>query len=69
MQLSGNNTYTGQTILESGTLSVSSLNSFTKGMRKASSSLGVPTDIEAGEIVIGEEGKDGDCALIYTGTG
>ena len=69
MRLSGNNTYTGQTILESGTLIVSSLNSFTEGMRKASSSLGVPMDIEAGELVIGEEGKDGECALIYTGTG
>ncbi|MCY2996338.1 MAG: autotransporter-associated beta strand repeat-containing protein [Planctomycetota bacterium] len=69
MQLSGNNTYTGRTVLESGTLSVSSLNSFTQGMRKASSSLGAPTDIESGEIVIGEEGQDGDCALIYTGPG
>ena len=69
MRLSGNNTYTGQTILESGTLIVSSLNSFTEGARQASSSLGVPMDIEAGEIVIGEEGKDGDGALIYTGTG
>jgi len=69
MRLSGNNTYTGQTILESGLLSVSSFNSFTKGKGKASSSLGAPMDIEAGEIIIGEEGKDGDCALIYTGTG
>jgi autotransporter-associated beta strand protein len=67
LQLSGNNTYSGQTILESGTLSVASLNSVVKG--KDSSSLGAPTDIEAGEIVIGEEGKDGECALIYTGTG
>ena len=69
MWLAGNNTYSGQTVLESGTLMVSSLNSFTEGMRKASSSVGVPADIEAGEIVIGEEGKDGDGALIYTGTG
>ncbi|MEI8383135.1 MAG: autotransporter-associated beta strand repeat-containing protein [Planctomycetota bacterium] len=69
IQLSGNNTYTGQTILESGTLSVASLNSFTEGMRKPGSSLGVPMDIESGEIVIGEDGKDGECALIYTGTG
>ena len=69
MRLSGNNTFSGQTILESGTLIVSSLNSFTEGMRQASSSLGVPMEIEAGEIVIGEEGKDGDGALIYTGTG
>ena len=67
IRLSGKNTYTGQTILESGALSVSSLNSYTKG--KASSSLGAPTDTESGEIVIGEEGKDGDCALIYTGAG
>ena len=69
LQLSGKNTYTGQTILESGALSVSSFNSFTKGKNTASSSLGAPTDIESGEIVIGEEGKDGECALIYTGTG
>jgi len=69
LQLSGNNTYTGQTVLESGTLSVSSFNSYTKGKGKASSSLGAPKDIESGEIVIGEAGKDGDCAVIYTGTG
>jgi len=65
--LSGQNTYTGQTILEEGALSIASLNSFTKG--KPSSSLGAPLDIEAGEIVIGAEGKDGECALIYTGAG
>ena len=69
LQLSGKNTYTGQTILESGALSVTSLNSFTKGMGKAGSSLGAPTDIESGEIVIGEAGKEGEGALIYTGTG
>ncbi|MEN9574821.1 MAG: hypothetical protein RL514_2676 [Verrucomicrobiota bacterium] len=69
LRLSGNNTHAGQTILESGTLMISSLNNFTERARQASSSLGVPMDIEAGEIVIGEEGKDGDCALIYTGTG
>ena len=69
LQLSGKNTYSGQTLLESGALSITSLNSFTKGMGKASSSLGAPTDIESGEIVIGEEGKDGECALIYTGSG
>jgi autotransporter-associated beta strand protein len=69
LQLSGNNTYSGQTILESGALSVSSLNCFTKGTGVASSSLGAPSDIESGEIVLGEEGKEGECALIYTGTG
>jgi autotransporter-associated beta strand protein len=69
LQLSGANTYTGQTILEGGALSVASLNSFAKGNGKASSSLGVPMDIEAGEIVMGEEGKEGECSLVYTGTG
>ncbi|MEJ6578263.1 MAG: autotransporter-associated beta strand repeat-containing protein, partial [Akkermansiaceae bacterium] len=69
IELSGDNVHTGQTILESGTLIVSSLNNFTEGTRMASSSLGVPMDIEAGEIVIGGEGKDGDCALIYNGAG
>ncbi|MCX6877220.1 MAG: autotransporter-associated beta strand repeat-containing protein [Verrucomicrobia bacterium] len=65
MQLTGHNTYTGQTILEGGALSVASLNSVVKG--KPSSSLGSPTNIEAGEIFIGKD--DGDCALIYTGKG
>jgi autotransporter-associated beta strand protein len=67
LQLSGKNTYTGQTILEGGALSVSSLNRIVNG--KASSSLGAPTDVEAGEIVLGHDGKDGDCTLIYTGPG
>jgi autotransporter-associated beta strand protein len=69
LQLSGTSTYTGQTKLESGALSVTSFNSFTKGSGKTSSSLGAPTDIESGEIVIGEEGKESDCSLIYTGPG
>jgi autotransporter-associated beta strand protein len=69
LQLSGNNTHTGQIILEGGALSVSSFNSFSKGKGKASSSLGAPMDIEAGEIVMGEGGKDGDCTLSYTGKG
>lgn len=69
IRLAGNNTYTGQTVLEGGTLSVSSLNSFSQGKGKPSSSLGAPMDIEAGELLIGEAGKDGECAIIYTGTG
>ncbi len=69
MQLAGSNTFTGQTVLEHGTLSVSSLNSFAEGKRQTSSSLGAPADIESAEIVIGEEGKDADCAILYTGTG
>ncbi len=69
LRLAGNNTYTGPTVLENGSLIVASLNSYAKGKGKASSSLGAPTDIESGEIVIGEEGRDGDCAIIYTGSG
>ena len=67
--MSGKNAYTGQTILESGALSVSSFNSYAKGKNVASSSLGSPKDVEAGEIVIGEDNKESDCTLIYTGPG
>ena len=67
LQLSGNSTYTGQTIVEGGTLSVASLNSVVNG--KPGSSLGAPTDVEAGEIVFGNGGMDGDCTLVYTGPG
>ena len=69
LQMSGKNAYTGQTILESGALSVSSFNSYAKGKNVASSSLGSPKDVEAGEIVIGEDNKESDCTLIYTGPG
>jgi autotransporter-associated beta strand protein len=67
LQLSGKNTYTGQTILEGGALSVASLNSVVNG--RACSSLGAPTDVETGELVLGHDGENGDCALIYTGPG
>ena len=69
IKLTGKNTYTGQTIIEGGGLSVSSFNSYAKGKGKPASSMGAPMDIEAGEIVIGNDGKDGDCQLIYTGPG
>ncbi len=65
LRLSGDNTYTGPTILEGGTLSVASLNNVVNG--QASSSLGAPTDVEAGEIVMGS--GDGACSLVYTGAG
>ena len=65
LRLSGNNTYTGQTILEGGTLSVASLNSVVNG--KGSSGLGAPANVETGEIVIGS--GDGEFTLVYTGTG
>ncbi len=67
LQLSGNSSYTGQTILEAGTLSVASLNSVVNG--RPGSSLRRPVDVDAGEIVLGDDGKDGDCALVYTGPG
>jgi autotransporter-associated beta strand protein len=62
LQLAGSNTFTGRTILDGGLLSVASLNSVGKG-RAAHSSLGVPGDVEAGEILLGNGG------LIYTGAG
>ena len=67
LELGGTNTYTGRTILEAGELRVTSLNSVVKGL--PGSSLGAPKDIEAGEIVFGSEGKDGDCAFVYAGAG
>ena len=69
MRFTGRNSYTGQTILECGALSVSSFNSFSKGKGTSGSSLGAPVDIESAEIVIGDPTKDGECALIYTGPG
>jgi autotransporter-associated beta strand protein len=67
LKLSGASTYSGQTILEGGALSVASLNSVVKGA--VSSSLGAPTDGEGGEIAFGRDGRDGDCTLVYTGAG
>ncbi len=71
--LNGKNTFAGRTVIERGMLSVTSLNSV--GKRKAThSSLGVPTDVETGEILLGDgDGTvpkgDGACGLIYTGSG
>lgn len=62
LQLSGNNTYTGRTILEGGTLSVASLNRVVGG--KSSGSLGAPTTLESGMIDV-----SGNCTLLYTGKG
>ena len=62
MELTGVNTYTGQTFLDGGTLIVSSLNHVAGG--KPGSSLGAPTTPEAGTIEIAA-----DCGLTYTGQG
>ncbi|MDA1006147.1 MAG: autotransporter-associated beta strand repeat-containing protein, partial [Verrucomicrobia bacterium] len=62
LQLAGDNSYSGRTYVEGGTLIVNSLNSVEKG--RAGSSLGAPTTLEDGMIDLG-----GDCALVYVGTG
>jgi len=62
LKLSGANTYSGQTILEGGTLSIDSFNSVVKG--KASSSLGAPKTAPDGEIMV-----SWNATLLYTGKG
>ena len=71
--LSGKNTFTGPTHIEDGMLSVKSLNNVGKG-QASHSSLGAPSDREAGEILLGQgDGTvpkgDGSCGLIYNGSG
>ena len=62
LKISGANTYTGQTILTGGTLSIDSFNSVAKG--KPNSSLGAPKTDANAEILI-----SGSSTLRYTGTG
>ena len=62
LKLSGANTYSGQTIVTGGTLSVASLNRVVKGA--PSSSLGAPKTDADGEIMI-----SGGSTLAYTGKG
>lgn len=62
LRISGANTYSGQTILAGGVLSVDSMNSVVNG--RASSSLGAPKTASDGEIMM-----SGGSALIYTGQG
>lgn len=73
LALTDKNTFTGRTHIERGMLCVSSLNSVGKG-KATHSSLGAPTDVEAGEILLGDgDGTvpkgDGACGLIYAGIG
>ncbi len=63
--LSGTSTYTGQTSITNGALSVSSVNSVSGGF--GSSSLGAPTSVANGTINMGGSGTTG--TLIYTGSG
>lgn len=62
LRLAGNNTYTGQTILEGGTVVIASLNSVDGGA--PCSSLGAPSSLENGIIEVA-----GDCTITYTGKG
>ena len=72
MVLTGKSKFSGRVHIERGMLSVSSFNSVKTKMPQ--SSLGVPADAEAGEILMGDgDGTvpkgDGPCGLIYTGAG
>lgn len=62
LKITGSNTYSGQTIITGGTLSIDSFNSLAKG--KASSSLGAPKTDSNAEILI-----SGGATLLYTGKG
>jgi len=62
LKLSGTNTYSGQTILEGGTLSIDSFNSVVNG--KSSSSMGAPKTAPDGELVI-----SWNATLLYKGKG
>lgn len=63
--LTGDNTYTGQTTINNGILSVVSYNSVVNGA--AASSLGAPTDVASGTINIGA--TTANMTNIYTGPG
>jgi autotransporter-associated beta strand protein len=63
--LSGDNTYSGKTVIGVGTLSVSSINNVAGG--SASSSLGHPTTVANGTIGLGATTTAG--TLLYTGSG
>ena len=69
LQLSGKNTYTGQTILEGGALSVSSFNSFTKGKARPAAVWARRWTLRPARSSWARKGRMAMCALIYTGTG
>ena len=68
LELTGTNTYSGQTILDSGSLKVSSFNSVSTPTPSISSSLGRPSSVVNGTIEIGRRSFGGG-TLIYTGAG
>jgi len=65
LRLTGENTWSGRTVIERGMLSVSSLNRVVGG--SPASNLGAPKDIETGGIVLGA--GNGKVGLLYTGSG
>ena len=67
LELTGMNTYAGQTILDSGGLKISSFNNVVGS--STSSSLGAPTTVSTGTIVMGNGGSNNDVTLIYSGSG
>jgi autotransporter-associated beta strand protein len=64
LTLSGNNTYTGKSIFNSGTISINSI----KDVGAVASSLGAPTTTANGTIDLGS-GSGGIVTLRYTGSG
>jgi autotransporter-associated beta strand protein len=64
LTLSGNNTYTGKSVLNSGTISINSI----KDVGAGASSLGAPTTTANGQIDLGS-GTGGIVTLRYTGSG
>lgn len=71
LELTGSNTYSGQTVVDrNGFLKVSSLNSVNGGSPPlASSSIGRPTTPANGTIQLGTSATFTGASLIYTGTG
>jgi autotransporter-associated beta strand protein len=75
VELSGNNTYSGVTVVDrNGTIKVSSLNSvdiadLDPGLPLATSSLGRPTTVANGTIQLGSNASFQGGSLTYTGTG
>jgi autotransporter-associated beta strand protein len=66
--LSGTNSYTGQTKIQNGTLSVNTLNSVSGGLPNFSnSSLGAPVTVGNGTIALGNLTTSG--TLLYSGAG
>lgn len=72
--LSGANTYSGKTFIDSGSLKVATLNSVATHpilgtVHTASSNLGAPATVATGTIDFGNSGNPTAAGLIYTGTG